>query len=199
MSRKLRRELRPVTWMVLEEIVLEASSQDGGTVAHTSARRIADLLAINPSTAAGALKTLRQKGLVIMERTRALGRFGLASYVVSDIEGLTILRPVTEEARLKRPPAAEPRTENPYSVQSVVEQPRMMKQVDAERSAAITASLTGSVVHPPPSANRIKRRCSCVWARREGRHVCLPGGVASVCAVGVACVVGSGLRIRCCW
>lgn len=93
-TRGLRRQLRPVAWMVLEEIALDAAIEPGRLVAHTSARRVAEQLGIDPGSAAGALRLLRDRGLVTMElEAGPAGRFGLAVYVLGNLDGLTILAP----------------------------------------------------------------------------------------------------------
>ena len=80
--------------MVLEEIALDAVSQDGRLIARTSARRLAEGLGIDPGTAAGTLRTLRHKGLLVLERESGLaGRFGLAVYVIESVDGLTVVPP----------------------------------------------------------------------------------------------------------
>ena len=66
--RPLRRALRPLVWVVLEEVALDAVVEDGRLVARTSARHVAERLGVNPSTAAEALRVLRERGLV---RSRA--------------------------------------------------------------------------------------------------------------------------------
>jgi hypothetical protein len=60
-ARDLRRAVRPVVWVVLEEVVLDAVAGDGGLVAATSARSIAWRLGLDPGTAASALRTLRDR------------------------------------------------------------------------------------------------------------------------------------------
>jgi hypothetical protein len=66
--RPLRRRLHPLAWMVFEEIALDAVTEDGRLVAGTSARRVAELLGVDPSTAAAALRVRRDQGLVGLER-----------------------------------------------------------------------------------------------------------------------------------
>jgi hypothetical protein len=58
-SRHLRGALRPLVWVTLEEIALEASWENGRLVARTSARQVADRLRVDPGTVAGALRVLR--------------------------------------------------------------------------------------------------------------------------------------------
>ena len=79
--RPLRRALRPLVWVVLEEVALDAVVEDGQLVARTSARHVAERLGVNPSTAAEALRVLGRRGLVGLEREKGpAGRFGLSVY-----------------------------------------------------------------------------------------------------------------------
>ena len=90
----LRRSLPPVAWLVLEELALAAVAVEGGIVAATSARTIAARLGLDPATAARALRTLRERGLI--ELTRApgpSGRFGLSVYQLSDLPGVEVMAP----------------------------------------------------------------------------------------------------------
>jgi DNA-binding transcriptional ArsR family regulator len=70
-SRGLRRAIRPVVWLVLEELALNAVMVDGILTASTSARSIAADLGLDPVTTASALRVLRDRGLV--ELTRETG------------------------------------------------------------------------------------------------------------------------------
>jgi hypothetical protein len=54
-SRPLRRALRPLAWMILEEVALDALFEGDRLVARTSARQIADRLGVDPTTVAKAL------------------------------------------------------------------------------------------------------------------------------------------------
>ena len=79
--RPLRRALRPLVWVTLEEVALDAVVEDGRLVARTSARQIADRLGIDPTTAAEALADLRKRGLVTPGAGEGpAGRFGLSVY-----------------------------------------------------------------------------------------------------------------------
>ena len=103
-SRALRRRLRPLVWMALEEVALDAVAEDGRLVAHTSARRVAELLQVDPGSAARALRVLREHGLVVLEREKGpAGRFGLSVYVLGKVAGLTVLGPGAVEPRLGAP------------------------------------------------------------------------------------------------
>ena len=67
-SRTLRRQLRALAWVTLEEVALDAVAEGGRLVARTSARQVAERLGVDPGTAAGALRVLRDRGLWLLER-----------------------------------------------------------------------------------------------------------------------------------
>ncbi len=91
--RPLRRALRPLVWVVLEEVALDAVVEDGSLVARTSARHVAERLGVNPGTAAEALRVLGRRGLVGLEREKGpAGRFGLSVYQFRPPTGL-VCRP----------------------------------------------------------------------------------------------------------
>ncbi len=139
-SRDLRRQLGALTWVILEEVALAAVAEGGRLVARTSARQIADRLRVDPGTAAGALRTLRNRGLLRLEREQGpAGRFGLSIYVVAPVPGLTVVPPCVAAAKMvpssmerpavgdadrlpavaegrsfDRPSPAQPRTGEPY-------------------------------------------------------------------------------------
>jgi hypothetical protein len=66
-SRVLRRQLRPLAWVTLEEVALDAVAEGGRLVARTSARLVAERLGVTPADAAGALRALRQRGLLVLQ------------------------------------------------------------------------------------------------------------------------------------
>ena len=91
-SRPLRRQMRALTWVTLEDVALDAVAEDGQLVARTSARQVAERLRIDPAAAAGALRVLRDRGLVRLEPDQRPGlarRFGLWVYMLGPIPGLT--------------------------------------------------------------------------------------------------------------
>jgi len=91
-SSQLRRDLRPVAWVTLEEIALDAVLEDGRFVARTSARLVAERLGMDPGTTASAVRTLRKRGLLVLEREKGpAGRFGLSVYVLRPAGGLEIV------------------------------------------------------------------------------------------------------------
>jgi DNA-binding transcriptional ArsR family regulator len=96
--RTLRRALRPLLWVTLEEVALDAVAEDGRLVARTSARQVAERLRVDPGTAATALRALRERGLVALEREKGTGgRFGLSVYELGPVAGLSVVRPRTAE------------------------------------------------------------------------------------------------------
>jgi DNA-binding transcriptional ArsR family regulator len=104
-SRALRRRLRPLAWVTLEEVALDAVDEDGRLVARTSARQVAERLGVDPGTAAGALRALRRKGLLALEREQgSAGRFGLSVYVLGSVAGLTVLTPGAKTPHMSSPP-----------------------------------------------------------------------------------------------
>ena len=91
--RALRRELRPLVWVILEEVALDAVVEDGRLVAHTSARQVAERLRLDPGTAAKALRALRERGLVALEPEKGpAARFGLSVYELGLVSGLSVVR-----------------------------------------------------------------------------------------------------------
>ena len=107
--RPLRRALRPLVWVILEEVALDAVVEDGRLVARTSARQVAERLGIDPSTAADALRVLRQRGLVGLEREKGpAGRFGLSVYQLGPVAGLSVVQPCTAEPFMVSPSMVQP-------------------------------------------------------------------------------------------
>lgn len=101
-SRDLRRRLRPVEWVVLEEVALEAVLDNGKAVAATSARRIADGLGIDAGIAASALRRLRSLGIVEHDRADgAASRFGLSAYILVSTRGIELV-PAPEPGPIQR-------------------------------------------------------------------------------------------------
>lgn len=116
--RDLRRRVGAMAWTVLEDLALDAVPDDGGVmVAHTSARRVADHLDIQPGTAARALARLRDEGLVRLAReVGPTGRFGLSVYRLVTIPGLTftdVAPPRVDPPVMARPHVARPNVAPP--------------------------------------------------------------------------------------
>ena len=120
--RELRRSLRPIEWMVLEEVALDARRDDAGDmVAATSARRVAEHLGLTPGAVARALARLRAAGIVTHARQAGpAGRFGLSAYVLGAIAGLDVLEvaavPAGAQPRPVSPRPASPHAERPRAV-----------------------------------------------------------------------------------
>ncbi len=97
-ARELRRALRPIEWVVLEDVALDARRDDAGAlVATTSARRVAEHLGLTPGAVARALARLRSAGLVSHARQAGpAGRFGLSSYVLGAVPGLEVVAAAPE-------------------------------------------------------------------------------------------------------
>ena len=124
-ARELRRALRPIEWVVLEDVALDARRDDtGALVAPTSARRVAEHLGLTPGAVARALARLRSAGFVTHARQAGpAGRFGLSAYVLGAVPGLEVL-------------AAAPEGEGPCPVPPHVDRPR---SVDADMVGAQAA------------------------------------------------------------
>jgi len=103
--------LRPMAWVVLEAVALAATVEDQVLMAHTSARQLAQLLGLDPGTAAAALRLLRKRGLLELRRTGGeAGRFGLSAYVLGDVATIG-LRPCVTPPGAVAPHAADPHAE----------------------------------------------------------------------------------------
>ncbi len=123
-SRELRRLLRPIEWVVLEDVALDARADDDGIlVAPTSARRVAEHLGLTPGAAARALGRLRSAGLLTYSRqTGPAGRFGLSAYVLGSIPGLGVLSPA------EAPENAGPHPAPPHPAAPHVASPRAVER-----------------------------------------------------------------------
>ena len=114
-ARELRRVLRPIEWVVLEDVALDARRNDAGAlVAPTSARRVAEHLGLTPGAVTRALARLRSAGLVSHTRqVGPAGRFGLSAYVLGPVPGLDVL-PAAPEG--DQPCLAPPHVDGPRAV-----------------------------------------------------------------------------------
>ena len=122
--RPLRLELRPLVWMVLEEVAFDAEVEDGRLVARTSARQVAERLGVNPGTAAEALRMLGRRGLVSLEREKGpAGRFGLSAYQLRPPAGLLVVQPCTADPYLVSPSMVQPDTAEAGTVSPCVAAP----------------------------------------------------------------------------
>ncbi len=161
-SRPLRRHLRPLVWTVLEEVVLDAVAEDGRLVARTSACRVAELLQVDPGSAARALRVLREHDLVVLEREKGpTGRFGLSTYVLGRVAGLTVLRPVAvepcpalpslEEADGGQPHTAAAGAEKPCAEGAYGAKPAMaLPSLASEPAGQERGSVPAAAAPPPP-------------------------------------------------
>jgi DNA-binding transcriptional ArsR family regulator len=136
-SRSLRRALRPLAWLVLEEVALTAVEDGGRLVAHTSARQVAESVGVDPGTAAGALRVLRDRGLLRLEREkRRAGRFGLSVYVLGSIAGLTVVNPSEAERHMATPSLGETDVAKPHTAAAGAEKPCADAAYGAARATA---------------------------------------------------------------
>ena len=157
-SRSLRRALRPLVWVTLEEVALDAVAEDGRLVARTSARQIAERLGVDPTTAAKALQALRKRGLVALEREKGpAGRFGLSVYQLGPVPGMTVASPCRADPRmvspsLVEPVVAEPAMVTPSSGHPCRDTPTPVAS-DADRACLDLPATDGSDVVPPDTAD----------------------------------------------
>ncbi|HXW78134.1 MAG TPA: hypothetical protein VEJ84_01480 [Acidimicrobiales bacterium] len=189
-SRSLRRALRPLAWAILEDVALDAVAEDGRLVARTSVRQVAERLGVDPGTAARAFRTLRERGLLVLEREKSpAGRFGLSVYAIGTTPGLTVIPPRTDLPCAVSPFVVSPLTVLPSAVQPRMDRPQMCapnkdfsgmdETVEPERKRMRCPVLRWRTLSRSAQARRRS-----IWAEGscEHRQVCLPGGVASVTA-----------------
>jgi hypothetical protein len=147
--RPLRRKLRPVAWAVLEDVAMDAVVEDGRLIARTSARRLAQDLGIDPGTAAGALRLLRQRQLLFLERESGpAGRFGLSIYVLARVTGLTVAErdgdgSAIAQPREDLPLAAGPHMAAPHLEDRDAEMPDTTSPRQAGSGRPISTTVTG--------------------------------------------------------
>jgi len=123
-ARRIRKELRPMAWTVLEEVALDAVVEDGRLVSRTSARRIAAQLGVDPTTAASSLRVLRQRGFLALERQSGpAGRFGLSLYVLASPSGLTVIPPRVDCSNMADPYMDASEVRGPETTGPGMEQP----------------------------------------------------------------------------
>jgi DNA-binding transcriptional ArsR family regulator len=162
--RPLRHSLRPQVWVVLEEVALDVVPDgDGRLVARTSARLIAQRLGVDPGTVAGALRVLRDRGLVILEREQGkAGRFGLSVYVLGSLDGLSVVLP-----GMANPPTALSQVVRPCVAGAAMTPPctGWPHEVASVRAAAVTDSPHMEEPHlavPAAAAPRLVSPCALV-------------------------------------
>jgi hypothetical protein len=135
--RVLRRSVGLTAWVVLEDVVMDSTLSGDGLVAATSARRIAEHLAVTPATAATALRRLRHRGLLVHERLAGPGgRFGLSVYRVHLVGGIA-LAPCVDP-----PSLAPPRAEDGHAAPTTSGQDCQVERATRGRCAAPTQQLT---------------------------------------------------------
>ena len=154
--RTLRLALRPLVWVALEEVALDAVAEDGRLVARTSARRVAERLGVDPGTAARALGDLRARGLVGLEReTGPAGRFGLSVYELGLVAGLSVIEP-----RLATPYAGTPNMVSPDVDTSGADRPdRTTSGTAAGSGSATVITRTGLHTRPGHHTASDSRQC----------------------------------------
>ena len=134
-SRTLRQQLRALAWVTLDEVALDAVAEDGRLVARTSARHVAERLRIDPGSAAGALRILRDRGLLHLEREHGpAGRFGLSLYVLGPVPGLTVMSPSTAFPDMATPSLVQPGVDAATAVVPHSGAPRVASPCVAEPS-----------------------------------------------------------------
>jgi DNA-binding transcriptional ArsR family regulator len=137
--------LRPLAWLVLEEVALTTVEDGRRLVARTSARQVAEQVGVDPGTAAGALRVLRDRGLLRLEREKGqAGRFGLSVYVLGSITGLTVVTPSEAEPHLTLPSLDETYVAKPHAAAAGVEKPC----ADAAYGAAPATALAHMATEP---------------------------------------------------
>lgn len=132
------RWLRPMPWAVLEAVALGADADGHDLVARTSARHLADLLGVDPGTAAAGLRVLRTHGALELRRAGGrAGRFGLSAYVLGDIAALE-LRPCVGS-----PGAVAPHMEDPHTQPGLRSRTTTTKAQPNEPASNRTSSPSG--------------------------------------------------------
>jgi DNA-binding transcriptional ArsR family regulator len=101
-SVRLRRELGPTTWVVLEELLARSDGTADSCSASVSVRSLASELGLAKDTVARALSRLRRAGIVSACQTRSTsGAFAAGSYLIAVPETLTIDDDATAVAETK--------------------------------------------------------------------------------------------------
>jgi hypothetical protein len=150
--RPLRRQLPALAWMILEQVAMDAVLDDERLLARTSARQVAEQLAINPATAARALRLLRDKGLLVLHRDLGpVGRFGLSVYVLNDVDGLTVMAPDTNCSRTVQPSGDKPHVKDPNMFSPAAATPCVERPYVVNPPAGGRRSQARRSPPPPPS------------------------------------------------
>jgi hypothetical protein len=112
-GRRVRRMVGPTAWVVLECLVADACTDEGGVVAlASSVRGLAVELGLGRDAVASAVEALAVAGLVRVETSRSSsGRFGASRYVVAATDALYRLDPARPPASTTSSPPASCRHE----------------------------------------------------------------------------------------
>ena len=161
-SRELRRTLRPIEWVVLEDVALDARLDGkGDLVAPTSVRRVAEHLGLTPGAVARALARLRSAGLVTHARQPGpAGRFGLSAYVLTPVAGLDVVHVSDPDGAPPHPAApglAPPRPAPPRIVPPRVVDAHMVEAVPADDEAAERVGPDRRPLHEDAARSSAKR------------------------------------------
>jgi DNA-binding IscR family transcriptional regulator len=190
-SRSLRRALRPIEWVVLEDIALDARLDGKGElVAPTSARRVAEHLGLTAGAVARALARLRSAGLVTHARQPGpVGRFGLSAYVLTPVTGLDVVHVADPDGAPPHP--APPRLAPPHIEPPRVVDAHMVEAVPADDEAPEPSGQARRSLHEdavaavaaPGQERAAQGRPSTVAgpaAKRSGRPVARPAAQLSM-------------------
>lgn len=151
--RALRRELRPLIWMILEEVALHSVIEGGRLIARTSARQVAEHLGIDPGTAATALRALRERDMVGLQREKGpAGRFALSVYELRPIAGLSVVQARTAEPLVVPPSVVQPHMATPVMASPCMGAPR----VQSGRLEAPGADPSGSLSSGPTTRDGVQ-------------------------------------------
>ena len=161
--RLVRRSLRPLVWVILEEIVLARLSST--TVSSLRAPRPARSLNDSGSTRAPWRKRRRvlgRRGLVSLEREKGpAGRFGLSVYELRPPAGMTVVQPDAAELLMVSPSMVQPDTAGAVVLSPCV----AASQVESSR-------LEAAAPGPPPQPGRTSGVGSVPGGRRSRRLRC---------------------------
>jgi DNA-binding transcriptional ArsR family regulator len=175
--RSFRRAVRPVVWVVLEEIALDAELDNGRLVARTSARQVAEQLGLNPTTAAEALRVLGRRGLISLEREKGPGgRFGLSVYQLRAPAGLMVVQPCVAEPYVVSPSMERADVAGAVAVSSCAT-PSHMESPKVERSAMdlLDAPAVGPNPLPTSDPDGAAAKAGDGSPRRRSRSMASPG------------------------
>lgn len=160
-SRELRRTLRPIEWVVLEDIALVARRDGAGRlVAPTSARQVAEHLSLTPGVVARALARLRREGLLTYAREAGpAGRFGLSTYVVGTVPGLEVVEPTDAPPGPPPPCPAGTHVDGPRAVNAhtvAAPPPRPIGADPTRRSLHVVAAARAAAVDDAAAEERAR-------------------------------------------